>query len=296
MSSLTFFQYETAHFFIVQNQIKAGSVFSHSGGWEVPPQTQLGDHSSLLRVPQPRRMGNIVGIRTTSGLQSGEANSSEACRSQASTAAETASLATTLLLAFSICPLRVCGGLDLPGSCDPLDSPSLSPSLCLLQLQVIPNPSPHPSTPTILHAGPQGTEASVAWFSRSQTLGPQRPLWTVPGAFQAPRMTSKLYPSKIENKRLNFYLLLIIVSKKVLQLPSYKNHCMSKLEEMVEIISRAVLSLYRRQIRTRGLGSWPRSLRQVQEGTRTRTQISLLCTTIAQKEKTNQKKPTSGSK
>lgn len=39
MSSLTYFHYETAQFFIVQNELKAGTVLSHSEWWEVPPPT-----------------------------------------------------------------------------------------------------------------------------------------------------------------------------------------------------------------------------------------------------------------
>ena len=105
--------------------------------------------------------------------------------------------------------------------------------------------------------------------------------------FHAPRMTSIPHPSRIENKRrLNFYMLLITVSKKVLQLPSYKNHSNSKLKEMLKIISREVPHFAgdkRRPERAWQLAKVTDRCREGQE-----PQLSsLLCTTIAQYEKTN---------
>lgn len=84
---------------------------------------------------------------------------------------------------------------------------------------------------------------------------------------------------------LNFFRL-ITVSKKVLQLPSYENHSMSKLKEMLKIISGAVSSLCRKWNKTRGgKGVYQGHKDRCREGQELQLS-SLSCTTNAQKETT----------
>lgn len=152
----------------------------------------------------------------------------------------------------SLCPSGVCRNLDFPGSHAPLGSPSLSPSPCLLSSGFMPHKTqflsslPHPLPPH--------------WAFRAQgqvlggSAGPNPRSTTVPldcsWGLHALRMASMPHPSRIENKVLSFYILLITVSKKVLQLPSYKNRSMSKLKETSKIISREVSSFCTRQTRS----------------------------------------------